>query len=283
MKWDTEDTRTAVRGRYSDIANAARSGNRLENDLDDADRRSATKHMGYSDAELDADPGGNLGLGCGNPLAASELQPGMTVLDLGSGGGFDAFIAAREVGPEGRVIGVDMSEDMVALARRNAAKAQLGNTEFRVGYLEALPLDGDCVDAVISNCVVNLCPDKSAVFREAHRVLRPGGWLSVTDVLLDAPLPAALLNDLALYAACISGAVEKAVYLDGLREAGFESARILRSEDVMSVMPDALLAKLIARIGLPPETLEQIREGSLLSAHIHAVKPQPGHRNAPTG
>jgi ubiquinone/menaquinone biosynthesis C-methylase UbiE len=163
--------------------------------------------MGYSAEELAAAPAGaDLGLGCGNPQAIAELKPGEVVLDLGSGGGFDCFLAARQVGPGGRVIGVDMTPEMLERARRNAEAGGYGNVEFRLGEIEHLPLADASVDVVISNCVINLSTDKPAVFREAHRVLRAGGRLAVSDVVATAELPQEILRDPQLYAACAAGA-----------------------------------------------------------------------------
>jgi ubiquinone/menaquinone biosynthesis C-methylase UbiE len=170
---------------------------------------------------------GDLGLSCGDPVTFSCLKPGDIVLDLGSGAGKDVFLAARKVGASGRVIGVDMTPEMLALARRNAAKLGLGNVEFRQGQIEELPLDDASVDLVISNCVINLSPDKPKVFREAFRVLKPGGRLVVSDIVLERPLPPKLKADQGLYAACISGALLRGEYLQAVRAAGFQEPEIL--------------------------------------------------------
>ncbi len=153
-------------------------------------------------------------LGCGNPLAIAGLQPGEVVLDLGSGGGIDCFLAARQVGPTGRVIGLDMTPDMIELARRNAQKLGVTNVEFRFGEMEEMPLPDESVDVVISNCVINLSPDKDAVFREAYRVLRPGGRLSISDIVVDGDLPPFVRRRLDAWAGCIAGALDEQVYLD---------------------------------------------------------------------
>jgi arsenite methyltransferase len=162
------------------------------------------KAIGYTEEELAIAGDANLGLGCGNPLALTELKPGMTVLDLGSGAGFDAFLALSRVGPTGRVIGVDMTDDMLALAHQNAEKRGATNVEFRKGYIEKLPVDDASVDYVISNCVINLSADKPAVFREIARVLKPGGHFAVSDIVLLKPLPAVLARDISAYVGCIS-------------------------------------------------------------------------------
>lgn len=178
--------------------------------------------LGYSDADLTAAPdGANLGLGCGNPVALASVEPGQTVLDLGSGAGFDAFLAARAVGSTGRVIGVDMTPEMLAKARANAKKSGHGQVEFRLGEIEALPVADSTVDVIISNCVINLCPDKRPVYREAFRVLKPGGRLAVSDVVAREELPESVKRDLALHSGCLAGATPQAELLAILQEAGF--------------------------------------------------------------
>jgi SAM-dependent methyltransferase len=179
--------------------------------------------MGYSKEEIEAvGEGANLGLGCGAPLAMAAVKEGETVLDLGSGAGFDAFIAWRAVGPTGRVIGVDMTTEMLAKARENAENLGATNVEFREGLIESLPVDDESIDVIISNCVINLSPDKSAVFREAYRVLRPGGRLAVSDIVLTKPLPPVVAENLAAYVGCIAGAAQKDDYLAMMRDAGFD-------------------------------------------------------------
>ena len=164
------------------------------------------KAVGYTAEELALAGDANLGLGCGNPLALTQIAPGMTVLDLGSGPGFDAFLAWNRVGPTGRVIGIDMTDDMLALARQNAEKRGATNVEFRKGFIEELPVESGTVDYVISNCVINLSSDKPAVFREIARVLKPGGHFAVSDIVLLKPLPAEISRDISSYVGCISGA-----------------------------------------------------------------------------
>lgn len=182
----------------------------------------ASRELGYSAADLAAIPkDANLGLGCGNPAAFASLKKGETVLDLGSGAGIDCFIAAGKVGPAGKVIGVDMTPEMIERARRNAAEGGYRHVEFRLGDIERLPVDDETVDAVISNCVINLAPDKNNVFREMFRVLKHGGRIMVSDMVLLAPLPARVTASEEAYVACIAGAALKDEYLAGIRAAGF--------------------------------------------------------------
>jgi arsenite methyltransferase len=159
--------------------------------------------------------------GCGDPITLASLQPGQTVLDLGSGAGLDCLLAAQKVGPEGRVIGVDMTPEMITRARANAKKINLTNVEFRQGYLEDLPVDSNSVDVIISNCVINLSPDKVKVFNEAFRVLAPGGKLAVSDIVTEGPLPEAVKKSLSAWAGCVAGAVESSEYVDMMKAVGF--------------------------------------------------------------
>lgn len=231
---DESAIKEMVRARYGEIAAApvagACCGPAAVSCCDPASASEAEDKalaMGYSAAELAAVPdGANLGLGCGNPQAIADLRPGETVLDLGSGAGFDCFLAARAVGPSGRVIGVDMTHEMLAKARANAARIGAANVEFRLGELEHLPVADNEADAVISNCVINLVPDKAQVFREAFRVLKPGGRLAVSDTVSTAPLPPALAADPALLCGCIAGAAATDRIADWLAAAGFAEIEI---------------------------------------------------------
>jgi SAM-dependent methyltransferase len=197
----------------------------------------ASKRLGYTEADLASVPeGADMGLGCGNPQAIAALAEGEAVLDLGSGGGFDCFLAARQVGARGRVIGVDMTADMVAKARANAAKVGATNVEFRLGEIEHLPVADESIDVILSNCVVNLAPDKRAVFREAFRVLKNGGRLAISDVVATAPIPEALRSDMRAYGGCVAGAAHVEELRDILREAGFDDVRITVDEGSRALM-----------------------------------------------
>ncbi len=216
--------------------------------------------IGYSKEELAALPeGANLGLGCGNPTALDSLRPGEVVLDLGSGAGIDAFLAARQVGTEGRVIGVDMTDEMLARARANAQAVEAENVEFRKGLIEELPVENDAVDVIISNCVINLSPEKERVFREAFRVLKPGGRLMISDVVLERPLPRAILRCADAYVGCVSGAWLRADYIAAMEAAGFSDIRVERESvfgaDLYASDSDLQLA--LAREGFTKRELEE--------------------------
>ncbi|MFN8640238.1 MAG: arsenite methyltransferase [Candidatus Binatia bacterium] len=246
MKTDEANIHRIVRDRYAEIA---RTGAPIpEAGCCGPQPAQIAERLGYAREEIQAAPeGANLGLGCGAPLAAAALRTGETVLDLGSGAGFDAFLAAREVGEEGRVIGVDMTPEMLERARRNAVAAGHRNVEFRQGRIEALPLDDASVDAVISNCVINLVPDKAAVYREVARVLRPGGRMIVSDVVLDAPLPAAVADGVAALTGCVAGASLRGEYLQTIAAAGLTDVEILADkgfgEMALSIVPADMLAQ----------------------------------------
>ena len=217
--------------------------------------------LGYSKEELSKIPqGANMGLGCGNPTAMASLKPGETVLDLGSGGGIDCFLAASAVGETGKVIGVDMTPDMVSKARANAGEAGLKNVEFRLGEIEHLPVEDASVDAIISNCVINLSPEKDKVFREAYRVLRPGGKLALSDIVATAPLPEEVRKDLSLISACVGGAEGVEFIKKTLEETGFEEVKVTPLEASREFIQE----------WLPGTGLEN----ALASARIEAIKPR---------
>jgi len=238
--------------------------------------------LGYTGQDLQAVPeGANLGLGCGNPVALASLKPGETVLDLGSGAGFDAFLAAKRVGPEGRVIGVDMTPQMIERATTLARSHGYTNVEFRLGDIEALPLADASVDVIISNCVVNLTTDKGRAFREAFRVLRPGGRLMISDLALAKPLPEAIRQDLDAYGACVAGAMLKADYLRAIEAAGFSGVTLAgeRAYDLGMFSPELLGAAKQKYPGLNAEELAAAA-GSVLSVQVEARK-QAEAKNSP--
>jgi SAM-dependent methyltransferase len=189
----------------------------------------ATMSRGYKAEELAGLPeGADLGLGCGDPTADADLQPGQTVLDLGSGAGVDCFIAARRVGPEGHVIGVDMTDAMLAKARENARQGGFSNVEFRKGEIDNLPVGSNTVERIISNCVINLAPDKAKVFAEAFRVLKPGGAITVSDIVSTGNVPPTIRADMEAWAGCTAGALDKAVYLETIRKTGFTAVTVMK-------------------------------------------------------
>lgn len=201
----------------------------------------ASLRIGYSEADRAAVPAGaDLGLGCGNPQAIAALRPGQTVLDLGSGGGFDCLLAAAQVGPEGRVIGVDMTPQMVERARANVAKTEHRHVDIRLGEIEHLPVADASVDVILSNCVINLSPDKAAVFTEAFRVLRPGGRLAIADVVATAPIPDELAGQIAAYTGCIAGAAQISELEELMRRAGFQDVRVRVKESTRGVISEWL-------------------------------------------
>lgn len=239
-----EVIKTFVKDRYARIAatgdsccpSCACSANLLQ----------SAKAIGYSEQELSSVPeGAVLGLGCGNPTALAELKEGETVLDLGPGGGLDVFLAARKVGAKGKVIGVDMTPAMIAKARENARRGHYLNVEFRLGEIENLPVEDKSIDVIISNCVINLSPDKLATFKEAFRVLRPNGRLLISDVVTEGELPEDVRRSFEAWAGCIAGALEKQEYLDTIKKAGFKDVRIV-GEHRYSVpnMDDRLIGNL---------------------------------------
>jgi SAM-dependent methyltransferase len=227
------DVRTAVRERYGSIAAGETSG------CCDPGCCDPSARLGYGADDLEALPeGANLGLGCGNPVAIASLAPGETVLDLGSGGGIDCFLAAERVGSEGRVIGVDMTPEMLTKARANAASGGFANVDFRLGEIEHLPVADASVDVILSNCVINLSPDKPAVFREALRVLKPGGRLAISDPVASAPIPDAVREDIEMHVGCLAGAVTPDAYRAMLEGAGFVDVEITTNEQSRTFIKD---------------------------------------------
>jgi arsenite methyltransferase len=275
MKMKKEEIKKVVREGYAKIAKqdilccaSAKSccgGTNLAQDI--------SKSVGYTEEELKAIPeGANLGLGCGNPVALASLREGETVLDLGSGAGLDCFLAANKVGEKGRVIGVDMTPEMLEKARENARQGDYKNVEFRLGEIENLPVADSSVDVVISNCVINLVPDKGRVFKEIFRVLKPGGRLMVSDIVLLTELPDTIKNSIAGYIGCLSGAIMKDEYIEAVKEAGFQEVRVV---DEVFYPVDSMAGGTTAIIKdsqIPPERLAQYAN-SVLSIKVHAVKP----------
>jgi arsenite methyltransferase len=234
-----------------------------------------SRRVGYSDEEMATAPeGANLGLGCGNPIALASLKEGEVVLDLGSGAGFDCFLAAKKVGAKGRVIGVDMTPEMLDKARENARKVGAANVEFRLGEIENLPVADGSVDAVISNCVINLAPDKARVFAEAFRALKPGGRLMVSDLVLLAELPKVVQDSVAAYVGCLAGASMKADYLRAIELAGFKDVQV-KSEDPFPVelmQNDPTAQAIVKDLDVTREEVARIA-GTIVSVKVSARKP----------
>jgi ubiquinone/menaquinone biosynthesis C-methylase UbiE len=233
-----------------------------------------SRRIGYSKEDLKAAPdGANLGLGCGNPVALASLREGDIVLDLGSGAGFDCFLAASKVGKRGKVIGVDMTGEMLDRARENARKGNYDNVEFRLGEIENLPVGDNQADVIISNCVINLSPSKKRVFREAFRVLRSGGRLMVSDIVLLRELPVEIRNSVAAYVGCVAGAVTKKEYLEAIQAAGFEETEVLDETAFPSefLANDPTVKEIAESLRLTREQAEDLA-GSVVSIKVSAVK-----------
>lgn len=234
-----------------------------------------SRAIGYSDAQLQAIPtGSNLGFGCGNPTAIDALRPGEVVVDLGSGAGVDAFLAARQVGPAGRVIGVDMTEVMLAKARDNARKGGYTNVEFRAGMIEQLPIESESVDVVLSNCVINLSPEKPRVFAEAYRVLKPGGRLMVSDLVLERGLPREVLQSVAAYLGCVGGASLRSDYLQCIELAGFQGVAVTsqKSGAEAFALDDPSVVEAMQHLRITPSQARQYM-AAVTSLHVFARKP----------
>jgi arsenite methyltransferase len=256
-----EQVLEVVKEKYGEIARGERCG------CGCGDKDAVAVAIGYTQDELAVAGDGNLGLGCGNPLALAEITPGMTVLDLGSGAGFDAFLAWQKVGPTGRVIGVDMTDDMLVRARENAEKLGANNVEFRKGHIEQLPVEDASIDFIISNCVINLSPDKPAVFREIHRVLKPGGRLAVGDIVLLAGLPEQVRNDVSAYVGCIAGASELNDYVRYALDAG------LTDLTIPQIAPGTQLGGVLCCESTADE-LQGAVSAAIASIKLHGRKPE---------
>lgn len=264
---NADEIRQKVRASYAEVAEASDaeescgvSSSCCGVSSDSAINTLVSTRMGYSQDDLDNVPSGaDMGLGCGNPRAIASIQRGETVLDLGSGGGFDCFLAAAETGEQGRVIGVDMTPTMISKARANAAKGNYQQVEFRLGEIENLPLANDTVDVIISNCVINLSPDKARVFAEAFRVLKPGGRLAISDVVASTELPEEIRNDLELYSGCMAGASLVSELETILQNCGYDNIRIAPKDESRDFIKD----------WAPGRGVEEY----VISASIEAVKP----------
>lgn len=266
-----------VKSRYGEIAK--KSGSCCSQDSSCCSPQTTAEHIsrsiGYSDAELKAIPeGANLGLGCGNPVALASLLEGETVLDLGSGTGFDCFLAANRVGKKGKIIGIDMTPEMIENARKNAEKGGYKNVEFRLGEIENLPLDAGAVDVIISNCVINLSPEKEKVFQEAFRVLKPGGRMMISDIVLLDDLPEPIKNSVPAYAGCIAGAMKKDQYIQSIKDAGFKRIEVL-SEGSFPLdlgLEDPMMKAIMEEAEIPAEQVLKMAL-SVVSIKICGYKP----------
>ena len=255
-----DNIRQAVRERYGNIAESDNNSCNTNSCCPGGDAKATSMDLGYSSADVNQVPeGANMGLGCGNPRAIASLKTGETVLDLGSGGGFDCFLAVKEVGEGGTVIGVDMTPDMVSKARANAERVDYNNVEFRLGEIEHLPVAKGVVDVIISNCVINLSPEKAKVFHEAYRVLKPGGRLAISDIVATAELPEPQKHDMALFTGCMAGASFITEIESMLEDAGFEAIEITPKNTSQEFI----------RKWAPDTKVEEY----VVSAYIEAIKP----------
>ena len=262
-----DEIRQNVRESYTQVAESSNSGDGCGTESsccgvsdDAAINALVSTRLGYSENDLNKVPeGADMGLGCGNPRAIASIQSGETILDLGSGGGFDCFLAASETGESGQVIGIDMTPTMISKARNNAVKGKYNHVEFRLGEIEHMPVANDTVDVIISNCVINLSPDKQQVFSEAFRVLKPGGRLAISDVVASTELPDEIRDDLALYSGCMAGASQISELQTILENNGFEKINIAPKDESKDFIKDWAPARGV--------------EDYVLSATIEAVKP----------
>lgn len=274
---EDKSIREAVRARFGATAKQGGSCCSAKNTAYhlDADTIGAVSRIaGYSEQELKSIPdGANLGLGCGNPVALAAIREGDVVLDLGSGAGVDCFLAANIVGEKGRVIGVDMTPEMIEKARENAKKGDRRNVEFRLGEIENLPVESGSVDAVVSNCVINLSTDKHKVFREVYRVLKPGGTLMVSDMVLLRDLPAALHDSIDAYVVCVSGAMRKDDYISAIKGAGFQDVTIVSESHFPAelVASQPVVKEAAGTLNLSMDELQEIAR-SVVSMKLSAKK-----------
>jgi len=271
-----EEVRKVVRKGYAQVAKSGSSCCAPQNPCCGTTNVAAdiSKKIGYTDEDIQSVPeGANLGLGCGNPVALASLKEGDIVLDLGSGAGFDCFLAANSVGKTGKVIGIDMTPEMVEKARENAHKGGYENVEFRLGEIENLPVADNHVDAIISNCVINLSPDKDRVFQEAFRVLKPGGRLMVSDMVLVSELPNSIKNSVAAYIGCLAGAIMQDEYVEAIKAAGFKQVRIIDETSLATdyTPEDPIAQALVNDSGITRADLKRLGS-SIRSIKVHAVK-----------
>ena len=235
-----------------------------------------SEQMGYTKEELNAVPeGADLNLGCGNPVALASLKEGETVIDLGSGGGLDCFLAAKKVGSKGKVIGVDMTTEMLDRARANSKKGKYTNVEFRLGEIENLPVADNTADVIISNCVINLSPNKQRVFEEAYRVLKPNGRLMISDMVLLKDIPEAIVKNVEAYIGCIAGAEKKQDYLEQIKKAGFNKVEIVKETTLPfeALVSDATAQQVMKQLKITKKKAEEIF-GSVVSIRVSATKPK---------
>jgi arsenite methyltransferase len=267
-----KNIKTMVKKRYGEIAKASSSCCCSCDCGSGNDAKKQSGKVGYSKKEMDAVPNGsNLGLGCGNPTALASIRKGETILDLGAGAGFDCFLAANETGPKGRVIGIDMTPEMIKKARENAKKGGYKNVDFRMGEIEKLPVEDKSVDLIISNCVINLSPEKQKVFNEAFRVLKPGGRLMVSDLVLNGRLPEKVRKSAAAYYGCVAGAEQKKEYLRKIEKAGFKQVKVkAEARFTMDIFEKSGIAE--AEAGLTREDIVKAVK-CVLSMEVSAVKP----------
>ena len=271
-----DETRKVVREGYARIARQSSSCCPSSNSCCGSTNlaEEISKTIGYSDEEMANVPdGANLGLGCGNPVALASLKGGEIVLDLGSGAGFDCFLAANKVGDKGRVIGVDMTPEMIEKARENAKKGGYNNVEFRLGEIEHLPVADNSVDVIISNCVINLSPDKTQVFKDGYRVLKPGGRMMISDIVLLKELPDSIRNSVEAYIGCVSGAMLREEYIDVIKAAGFKSVEVTEGDPfpVDCIASDPTVQAIAESPTIPTDDLQSATE-SIMSVKIEAIK-----------
>jgi len=277
---NTGDIRLAVRKRYGQLAkryNLCRCG--LIGTSCCSSPSTSTQNLseaiGYSKEQIKSVPeGANMGLGCGNPIAHASLMKGDTVLDLGSGAGFDCFLAAQAVGENGKVIGIDMTPEMVAKAQENARKGGYSNVEFRLGEIEKLPVDDKSIDVILSNCVINLSPDKEKIFAEAFRVLKPGGKIMISDIVLLAPLPESLKSSLEAYVGCVAGAALKDEYLSAIKNAGLINVKVVEESSFATenILNDPIVLSVLEKAKLSVEDIDNLGR-SILSIRVFGEKP----------